>query len=355
MDGARFDRLTQQLGHGLNRRRFGALLAALGVGGGLGAASSTKLKAKKKGKKKKKAPTCPAGTVLCGGACVDTQADPANCGSCGNRCGNNQTCVGGQCRGGGCVDTQSNAQHCGGCGNACQGALTCISGQCGCAAGTKCGNQCVNTQTDDANCGSCGNGCTSGKRCQGGQCVDQPECTSQAQCGGSSSNDLVCRNGRCLCPQGQGLCHRFPDGRGTCHICCPGGSEECPGNRNEICFYYQTPSEVWAGLCDCATGSDRCPDGLCVADTQTDPRHCGQNCQDCQARLDVNPKRFCCDGRCAGGGCRPGFGGGDCIPGSPDIPCGSGCQPCSAGMLCCNRGPGTEGRCIPDTNRGSCY
>jgi hypothetical protein len=402
MDGQQFDRLTQQLGRALTRRRVGGLAAALGIAAGLGARDGAKLKAKKK--KKKKAKPCAAGTVRCGTACVNPQTDSANCGRCGNRCGTGQACAGGQCQGGGggcpggqvscgggcvdprsdeahcggcgtacqgdltclngqcgcaagtrcgteCVDTQSNAQHCGGCGNACQGALTCISGQCGCAAGTTCGNRCVDTQTDDAHCGSCGNGCTSGKRCQGGQCVDQPECTSQAQCGGSGSNHLVCRNGRCLCPQGQGLCHRFPDGRGTCHVCCPGGSGQCPGNRTlgEVCHYYQTSSGTWAGMCNCPTGWDRCqPSGVCVGDTDTDPRHCGPSCTDCQNDQTVNPKGICCNGQCHEG-CSPGT---TCL--GLNGPCGPNCNRCGEGSICCNMGPGTAPRCIPNVN-GRCY
>ena len=35
MDGQQFDRLTQQLGQALTRRRFGAVLAALGLGAGV--------------------------------------------------------------------------------------------------------------------------------------------------------------------------------------------------------------------------------------------------------------------------------------------------------------------------------
>jgi hypothetical protein len=42
--------------------------------------------------------TCPAGETPCAGTCVDTSADPSNCGSCGNVCPPaNPACIGGVC------------------------------------------------------------------------------------------------------------------------------------------------------------------------------------------------------------------------------------------------------------------
>ena len=35
--------------------------------------------------------TCTAGTILCGGSCVDASASP-NCGACGNPCGPTASC-----------------------------------------------------------------------------------------------------------------------------------------------------------------------------------------------------------------------------------------------------------------------
>lgn len=43
-------------------------------------------------------PSCPAGQVLCSGACVDTTASNEHCGACGNACGSGLTCTTGQCR-----------------------------------------------------------------------------------------------------------------------------------------------------------------------------------------------------------------------------------------------------------------
>ena len=48
--------------------------------------------------------SCPTGLTLCGGACVDTTSDDANCGACGKTCSGAQHCGGGTCR-------DSNIQH----------------------------------------------------------------------------------------------------------------------------------------------------------------------------------------------------------------------------------------------------
>ncbi len=85
---------------------------------------------------------CPvpdAGTD-CGGACVDLQVDPKNCGSCGFACENGGTCEDGGCEcpaadagvetscGGACVDLQSDPNNCGGCGFVCP--TVCSGGAC---------------------------------------------------------------------------------------------------------------------------------------------------------------------------------------------------------------------------------
>jgi hypothetical protein len=126
---------------------------------------------------------CPAGQTLCGGRCVDTRSDPANCGTCGNVCTGGQVCSAGACmRGscptgttdcsGACVDTQTSVTNCGACGRACPAGQACVSGRCVCTSGTTlCGGTCVNTATDPANCGACGRACSAGTMCSGGSCV----------------------------------------------------------------------------------------------------------------------------------------------------------------------------------------
>jgi hypothetical protein len=86
--------------------------------------------------------SCPAGQMVCGDACVDTQSDAANCGGCGNACAAGQNCTSGVCEcpnastlcGGVCVDAQSDTANCGGCGNACAANEFCSAGSCGAVA-----------------------------------------------------------------------------------------------------------------------------------------------------------------------------------------------------------------------------
>src|SRR6516165_2582009 len=77
---------------------------------------------------------CAADEVDCFGHCVDTRADHAACGACGNQCAFGASCVDGQCAcpagqaicGLKCVDLSSDALNCGACGVSC-GAGTCAA------------------------------------------------------------------------------------------------------------------------------------------------------------------------------------------------------------------------------------
>jgi hypothetical protein len=140
--------------------------------------------------------TCPAGSTLCGGRCVDTSSDAANCGACGMVCPAGTTCSGGACSttcgpgltncGGMCTNTSFDPAHCGGCGMACRlpnATPGCAGGSCflaACDAGFGdcdriADNGCeTDLQTSVTHCGACGRACvlpnaTAG--CRGGSCV----------------------------------------------------------------------------------------------------------------------------------------------------------------------------------------
>src|SRR5512135_1698670 len=56
---------------------------------------------------------CPARLTLCGGKCVDTKADPLNCGGCGRACRTGEVCHFGGC---GCLNDCNSPQIlCDGC------------------------------------------------------------------------------------------------------------------------------------------------------------------------------------------------------------------------------------------------
>jgi hypothetical protein len=147
------------------------------------------------------ASSCTQNQTLCtpdGGSayCANTQNDNANCGSCGNVCGNGLVCSNGVCSnacasvdggvetlcvpdGGSpyCANTQTDDANCGACGNACGNGFKCVGGACSntcqfpyvsCVVDG--GPMCVNTQSDANNCGSCNNACPNGQGCLAGVC-----------------------------------------------------------------------------------------------------------------------------------------------------------------------------------------
>jgi len=149
------------------------------------------------------ATSCVASSTLCGGSCVDTQNDNANCGACGTACASGQVCSQGKCAtscGGGtklcgsvCTDTEDDAQNCGTCGTKCGAGEVCSNGSCGstCASGqTFCGGDggapyCASIKTDNANCGGCGIACGAGQVCDNGACA--------SSCGGDDAGtDTLC-------------------------------------------------------------------------------------------------------------------------------------------------------------------
>jgi hypothetical protein len=111
------------------------------------------------------------GLTDCGGVCLDTLTDSANCGACGVYCSFGLRCQGGDCMPPSCVagtvlcdyycaDLDSDVAHCGACGNSCPFPLIC------------CGGACVDISSDSNNCGGCGVWCIPGSHtCENFACV----------------------------------------------------------------------------------------------------------------------------------------------------------------------------------------
>jgi hypothetical protein len=174
---------------------------------------------------------CDPGLTACDGACVDEQADPTHCGSCGNAC---FSPVSGGLTG---------APKCG--GGSCD--VTCnTTTPLDCAVMS--GHACVDPQTDPQYCHDCNTHCPGGKTCQGGACV--------AKCG----PQLTSCNGSCVyLPSDPSHC-------GACTTACNSVSPSCNG----AC--------ILLSLGGCGTGQTACPiDGglTACADTTKDPTHCG--------------------------------------------------------------------------------
>jgi hypothetical protein len=166
-------------------------------------------------RKKKKCLACPTGTEYCASlqACVDPsqyETDAANCGFCGNDCGDD-ACENGECTGGGLTCSP------------CQGDKVCntSTGFCTCPAdkpvqcefnSTRCS---ADPNTDSERCGlncyDCEVSFAAGYHCCNGQCVNgcgpntDGSCTSDP-CGPSCTP----------CPTGQFCCNLGPGTTGQC-------------------------------------------------------------------------------------------------------------------------------------------
>ena len=124
--------------------------------------------------------SCTSTEVECGGVCVDTSSDAANCGACaddgGAICGANEVCSLGMC------------------------GLDCAAGL------IECGGSCVDPQTDSAYCGATsacddGDACGADEGCEVGVCEYQGGCADETSevvwsvdvhgCGGATQSWLL--------------------------------------------------------------------------------------------------------------------------------------------------------------------
>lgn len=179
--------------------------------------------------------TCLGGSTQCGDLCVDLRDDPTNCGGCGYKCGPLVACVNSICTplgtadagpacptapyvtpcGGSCVDTTTDHANCGTCFHSCAVDQSCVASACECPGSESfCSSKCTDTMTDSANCGACGAACMTHEVCSGGGCVCAPgseSCSGVCKdtgidmahcgaCGAPCAIGNVCTNGICAAP-----------------------------------------------------------------------------------------------------------------------------------------------------------
>ena len=138
---------------------------------------------------------CPTSEIACNAICVDTTADNANCGSCGNECASSEVCV--------------------------RGACTALM----CGSFAMCPHTCTSFDVDPRNCGACGVRCNGYDGCVDGACTtsvckggDEP-CVSAGECCSLDCNGLFCG---CIPSTASALCTRSLD-------CCSGSCDLVTG------------------------------------------------------------------------------------------------------------------------------
>lgn len=230
----------------------------------------------------------------CGGETENPKEDEGSCG--GVVCGEGQVCdattqtcmdkpsepPAGACTNGlnacgdACKDLTSDAENCGACGHKCDDGETCFNSECvketgdTCSEGLEaCGEECVDLQSDDAHCGGCDIKCGEKQTCHNGTCTDDeviisPECeaTFEPVCEGNSVKK--CENGHFVLDEcGENVCENA-----ACHE--PVVDEDecdvevfeavCEGNAVKKCDGGKFVIEACTGVV--------CQDGACSAHTE---------------------------------------------------------------------------------------
>jgi hypothetical protein len=294
---------------------------------------------------------CQAGFAACNGACVNLQADSANCGKCANACAPGSVCAGGSCTnacaqgfqkcGDSCANLMTDAAHCGSCDKMCDAGVPCYGGVCGCPESVLfCQGQCFDPMSDAAHCGSCEKACSGGAVCIDGDCKCGPgeqlcgtDCSNLnspqhcGSCGKACAAGEICAVDKCIpssqpCPQGLTRCgdacvdlQTTTSACGTCdtkctggQACgggkcgCPAGKTACGGSCVDLntsalhcgsCATTCTAGQACqGGKCQCADATDAVCDGACT-NLKTDQNHCGDCNTKCSGGLP------CTDGKCA--------------------------------------------------------
>jgi hypothetical protein len=294
---------------------------------------------------------CTPPLEVCRDECVNTQSDPRYCGDCQTACPTGFVCEGGQCSDPG--DCTTNDVGCEGFTYCEEESGRCLRGcsvdeqcprdfevcdletrECVCSEGySRCAFECVETDTDPRFCGSCETSCVPGFVCESGVCIDPGDCRI---------NEDVCV-GFTYCDPGTGRC-LFGCGTDT----------QCAG-ANQVC-------DLTSNECVCDVGFHECGAG-CVSDL--DVANCGDSCTPCPAPEGSTPTcngvacGFVCDqgltacgSSCADTQTDPRFCG-DCLT---QCPVGNECR---AGVCfdpgdCRTNGTGCEGLTYCDPATGNC-
>ncbi|MDF2694793.1 MAG: Tryptophan synthase alpha chain [Labilithrix sp.] len=307
---------------------------------------------------------CPEPFATCEGTsgpcAVNLSSDVDHCGACDTPCPSTMgepwswVCSEGQCRlacepfhadcngltSDGCeTPTYSDPANCGGCGNVCGEAVLCWRGACGCPNGfTQCGDECVQLDSDNLNCGACGSICEAPKtpddprwscgpnvtpdhtrwQCASASCdlqcaegwgdCDDNFCGTGCEvflgndplncgaCGNACTPGQTCRNGTCLCPPGTTACddacvdlNSDAANCGACGNRCPGPSS-ASGSGSPTCIEGKCSYVCFPGFADC---DGRLANG-CEAHLATSQTNCGS----CGTKCDVARGQPCVEGVC---------------------------------------------------------
>jgi hypothetical protein len=196
----------------------------------------------------------------------------------------------------------------------------------------KCGKKCRDLQSDPLNCGSCGNRCDDDMVCRDGECVcpeGETECgdtccpSGQICADGQCADDpcppeficplaQACVNGACVCPAGETACE---------NACCEAGLTCVNGACEDLC-----PPQL---LClfgqGCVDGECACP--LAACDAADDPTN--DQFEGCSCGESIEGEQFC-------------FAIGSCA--SPPPTCATSAE-CGDGFACQASSCGDIARC----------
>ncbi|EME41924.1 hypothetical protein DOTSEDRAFT_37222 [Dothistroma septosporum NZE10] len=230
----------------------------------------------------------------CGNSCADLKTDSSNCGNCGVKllkCQYGQTCQSSSCKQPcpygkpdqcpdpnkygalTCTNKQTDCENCGQCGSKCNNGQTCKNGKCvfkaptcpadkplSCTTGST--TTCVDPKSPDT-CGSCTNKCTSPKTsCDGTTCTCPTETTT---CGSlCCSSGQTCTAGKCVTPPPP---------------CTPCGSY-CCDTATELCYTVGNTHYCQPTSSTCTSTQTKCGNSCCDNASET----CGSN-QNCQPKV----------------------------------------------------------------------